>query len=149
MEEAYWNVILFHMFQLSINFKDLDKEWNNMLNISVKSNHFNRINKTFMDSTKIYNCSKAMVGYFQFINFIVTLRSKYFYWSPRILIVFQSSRKYKLKLLKEIRKKKLTGLLPVPTGSLSSSVGGGKLWKAQIFDRHSNHLLAFSAIHAP
>jgi len=63
------------------------------------------------------------------------------------ILYFQSSRKYKLKSLTE--NKKLTGLLPVPTGSLSSSVGGGRLWKAQILDRHSNHLLAFSAIHAP
>lgn len=44
---------------------------------------------------------------------------------------------------------KLTGLLPVPTGSLSSSKGDGILWKAQISAKHCVHLPAFSAIHAP
>ena len=80
------------------------KKWNDMVNISTKPKHFDRTNKTFNDSTKIYNSSKAMVGYFQFINFIVTLRSKCFYWNPRKVIVFQSSRKYKLKSLTENKK---------------------------------------------
>lgn len=42
-----------------------------------------------------------------------------------------------------------TGLLPVPTGSFSSSVGGGKLWNARISSRQMNHFSAFSAKHAP
>lgn len=37
----------------------------------------------------------------------------------------------------------------MPTGSLSSSVGEGKLWYAQTSARHSNHLSAFSARQAP
>lgn len=43
----------------------------------------------------------------------------------------------------------LTGLLPVPTGSLSSSDGEGKLWKEQISSMHDDHLSAFSARQAP
>lgn len=43
----------------------------------------------------------------------------------------------------------LTGLLPVPTGSFSSSPGEGNSWNAQTFSMHSDHLPAFSARQAP
>jgi hypothetical protein len=47
------------------------------------------------------------------------------------------------------RKCILTGLLPVPTGSFSSSDGGGKLWHALISSKHAYHLSTFIARHVP
>jgi len=58
-------------------------------------------------------------------------------------------RKDKRNIISEIQALSLTGLLPVPTGSFSSAVGEGKLWKAQISWRQSNHLSACIARHAP
>ena len=58
-------------------------------------------------------------------------------------------RKDEINIISEIQASSLTGLLPVPTGSFSSAVGEGKLWKAHISSRQSNHLSACSAIHAP